>query len=153
MKEKKNLPDPLSELLAHAMLNGLKACVVHVGNKPNANGTKPFSAVEGIYANENKKCVAVKLANGTVKVAKCSPFDSFDLEVGFALAFTRAALGGKKKVKELLAKANVIKAETPKLVEDAPKQQAKKRGRKPAGQATGTAKRGRKPRKAKKQEE
>lgn len=149
MKEK---PISVADILACALLaSHPKPCVVFA--KKKKADPKPFSAVEGIYANENKKCVAVKLNNGTVKVAKCSPFDSFDLEVGFALAFTRAALGGKKKVKELLAKANVIKAETPKLVEDAPKQQAKKRGRKPAGQATETAKRGRKPRKAKKQEE
>ena len=160
MNKEKSLNTPslhVNDLLFRGLNNlglGSKVIVVRDGCEPSKAQSKE---IKGIYANEVKKTVAVVLKDGTTKVAKCSPEDSFDLEVGFALAFTRAYFGGKKKTKEIIRKAKVVKkplaeqAKTAKLV--TPKQTTKRRGRKPAGQATETAKRGRKPRKAKKQEE
>jgi hypothetical protein len=74
---------------------------------------QPNKSVKAIYVNEKKKTVAVKLKDGTVKTAKCSPMDEFDANVGFAIAFTRAYFGSREKLESVVASktASVIKAD------------------------------------------
>lgn len=74
---------------------------------------QPNKSVKAIYVNEKKKTVAVKLKDGTVKTAKCSPMDEFDANVGFAIAFTRAYFGSREKLENVVASktASVIKAD------------------------------------------
>lgn len=80
-------------------------------------------STQTIHVNEGKKVVTVVFSDGTKQVVKCSPGDSFDTEIGFALAFARKLFGSKTQVRKYIARnARVIKA--PAVVKP-------KRGRKP----------------------
>ena len=70
------------------------------------------ASIQTIHINEEKKVVVVVFDNGRKQIVKCSPEDSFDTEIGFALAFTRAIFGSKTQVRKLIAnKASVVKKE------------------------------------------
>lgn len=96
----------------------------NVGNAKACDAVplKGLSA-QTIHVNEEKKVVTVVFSDGTKQVVKCSPGDSFDTEIGFALAFARKLFGSKTQVRKYIARnAKVIK--TPAVVKP-------KRGRKP----------------------
>ena len=95
----------------------------------NTSGTlKEGISIQTIHINEKEKVVVVVFDNGTKQIIKCSPEDSFDTEIGFALAFTRAIFGSKTQVRKFIAKkASVIKDE-PK-----PKKRTRKSTKKPIG--------------------
>lgn len=101
----------------------------NVGDDVKANEPKCVVAplkgfsIQTIHINEEKKIVTVVFSDGTKQVVKCSPEDSFDTEIGFALAFARKLFGSKTQVRKYITRnAKVIKA--PVIVKP-------KRGRKP----------------------
>ena len=68
------------------------------------------TSIQTIHINEEKKIIVVVFDDGRKQIVKCSPEDSFDTEVGFALAFTRALFGSKTQVRKYIAKnASVVK--------------------------------------------
>ena len=80
-------------------------------------------SIKTIHVNEAKKIMAVVFEDGTKQIVKCSPEDSFDAEIGFALALSRKLFGSKTQVLKYIDRnAKVIKSP----VIDKPK-----RGRKP----------------------
>lgn len=88
------------------------------------------ASIQTIHINEEKKIVVVVFDNGTKQIVKCSPEDSFDTEIGFALAFTRAIFGSKTQVRKLIAKkAKVVKKE----VEPEAKPKKTRKSKKPIG--------------------
>ena len=60
--------------------------------------------LQTVHINKEKKIVTVVFSDGTKQVVKCSPEDSFDTEIGFALACTRAVFGSKTKVRKFIEK-------------------------------------------------
>lgn len=80
-------------------------------------------SIKTIHVNEAKKIMAVVFSDGTKQIVKCSPEDSFDAEIGFALALARKLFGSKTQVRKYIdCNAKVIKS--PVIVKP-------KRGRKP----------------------
>ena len=111
MKVKFVISDPGEKLVAN---NHPYDTLKEMAEKmPNSQPKQPNKSVKAIYVNEKKKTVAVKLKDGTVKTAKCSPMDEFDANVGFAIAFTRAYFGSREKLESVVASktASVIKAD------------------------------------------
>ncbi len=100
----------------------------NVGDDVKAHEPTDVAPLEGfsiqtIHINEEKKIVTVVFSDGTKQIVKCSPDDSFDTEIGFALAFARKLFGSKTQVRKYITRnAKVIKA--PVIVKP-------KRGRKP----------------------
>lgn len=99
--------------------------------------TKKFrKTVQGVYVNESKRAVTVVLRNGASQTAICSPEDHFDVEVGFALALSRALFGSNSQMKKFLAKnAKSIKAK-----KKAKATAKKKAAKKPSTKAKSTEK-------------
>ena len=117
MKVKFVISDPGEKLVAvnqpYYTTTELAALLNSQQKQPNSQPKQPNKSVKAIYVNEKKKTVAVKLKDGTVKTAKCSPMDEFDANVGFAIAFTRAYFGSREKLESVVASktASVIKAD------------------------------------------
>lgn len=89
---------------------------------PGLLGVNWFS-IKTIHVNEAKKIMVVVFDDGTKQIVKCSPEDSFDAEIGFALALARRLFGSKTQVRKYIDRnAKVIKS--PVIVKP-------KRGRKP----------------------
>lgn len=89
---------------------------------PGLLGVNWFN-IKTIHVNEAKKIMAVVFSDGTKQIVKCSPEDSFDAEIGFALALARKLFGSKTQVRKYIDRnAKVIKS--PVIVKP-------KRGRKP----------------------
>ena len=89
---------------------------------PGLLGVSWFS-IKTIHVNEAKKIMTVVFSDGAKQIVKCSPEDSFDAEIGFALALARKLFGSKTQVRKYIDRnAKVIKSP----VIDKPK-----RGRKP----------------------
>ena len=63
----------------------------------------PLSAeLEKTFIDEEKGKVTVILKNGNIGRAACSPEDTFDPYVGFAVAYARAVAGSNSKFKNLV---------------------------------------------------
>lgn len=97
---------------------------------------KGFS-IQTIHVNEAKRIMTVVFSDGTKQIVKCSPEDSFDTEIGFALAIVRKLFNSKSQVRKFIANnAKVIKVpeqpvkpkrtrrpRKPKVVEESPKEE------------------------------
>lgn len=103
--------------------------------RPHIAPVKGFS-IQTVHVNEEKKIVTVVFSDGTKQIVKCSPEDSFDTEIGFALAVARKLFNSKTQVRKFIAdNAKVIKApepakpkktrkpRKPKVVEESPKEE------------------------------
>lgn len=63
-----------------------------------------LNEIELVYINDKKKQVCIKWEDGTTTKSTCSDMDEFDLNVGFAIAFTRKFLKNDKVTNKLLDK-------------------------------------------------
>ena len=93
-------------------------------------------SIQTIHVNEAKRIMTVVFNDGTKQIVKCSPEDSFDTEIGFALAIVRKLFNSKTQVRKFIANnAKVIKVpepvkpkrtrkpRKPKVVEESPKEE------------------------------
>lgn len=93
-------------------------------------------SIQTVHVNEAKRIMTVVFSDGTKQIVKCSPEDSFDTEIGFALAIVRRLFNSKSQVRKFIANnAKVIKVpepvkpkrtrrpRKPKVVEESPKEE------------------------------
>lgn len=93
-------------------------------------------SIQTIHVNEEKRIMTVVFSDGTKQIVKCSPEDSFDTEIGFALAIARKLFNSKTQLRKFIAdNAKVIKVpepvktkrtrkpKKPKVVEESPKEE------------------------------
>lgn len=64
--------------------------------------------IQAIYINNKKKIVTIVFKDGTHQIVKCSPEDSFDIEIGFALALTRKIFGSKTQTRKYINKNAIV---------------------------------------------
>lgn len=69
--------------------------------------------VDHMLINERKGVVSVAIPGGPVVMARCSPDDGFDPEVGAALAIARALAGSKTQFRKAIAGARRITGSKP----------------------------------------
>lgn len=59
--------------------------------------------IKSITVNKGKKVITVVFKDGAKQIVKCHPKDTFDPEIGFALALVRNAFGSKTQVRKFIA--------------------------------------------------